>query len=181
MAVTSNDKYRKIGIIAVGVVVIVVIGILIALFKGRGYEATVEKFIDAQFDADMEAIMDLIPEEVVDKALEEEGYDSKEVDKFVKEANEELQEAVGYLKIYLGDKFNVSSEILGDKDITGDDLDEIKEDYAKIGVKVSDAKEVNVKITVKAGELEEDKSTEISVIKVGRSWYLDVQNMGSIF
>ena len=36
-------------------------------------------------------------------------------------------------------------------------------------------------MTVKADETESSNTLEISLIKVGRSWYLDMMNMGGLF
>lgn len=178
---SSNDKNRKVGIIAVAVIAIVVIGIIIALFGGRGYKATVEKFVNAQFDADAEAIFELIPEKMIDYALEEEGYDDDELDEFIEEANEELQDQLDYIERYLGEDWDVTYTILSTEDLTGDDLDDLKDDYEDIDIKVSAAKTVEVELTVKAGETETSNSLDVSVIKIGRSWYLDLESMGSIF
>lgn len=57
----------------------------------------------------------------------------------------------------------------------------MKEKYEDIDVKVSAAKTVEVKVMIKAGETENSNTLDISVIKVGRSWYLDPETMGSIF
>ena len=174
---SSNDKNRKVGIIAVAVIAIVVIGIIIALFGGRSYKATVEKFVDAQFDADAEAIFELIPKEMIDYILEEEGYNDDEFDEFIKEGNEALQNQLDYIER----DWDVTYTILNTEDVTGDDLDDLKDDYEDIDIKVSAAKVVEIELTVKAGETETSNSLDVSVIKVGRSWYLDLESMGSIF
>lgn len=181
IAVNPNDKNRKVGIIAVAVVAVIISGLIIALFGGRSYKATVEKFVNAQFDADAEAIVELIPEKMIVYALEEEGYDDDEIDKLIDEANEELQDQLDYIDKYLGEGWTVSYKILDVEDVTGDDLDDLKDDYEDIDIKVAAAKTVEVELTVKAGETESSNSLDISVIKVGRSWYLDMENMGSVF
>lgn len=181
VAVNSNDKNRKVGMIAVAVIAVVVIALIIALFGGRSYKATVEKFVNAQFDADAEAIFELIPEKMITYVLEEEGYDDDELDEFIEEGNEELQDQLDDIERYLGEDWTVSHEILTVEDVTGDELDDLKDDYEDIDIKVSAAKTVEVELTVKAGETETSDSLDISLIKVGRSWYLDLQSMGGIF
>lgn len=181
VAINPNDKNRKVGMIAVAVVAVIVIALIISLFGGRSYKATVEKFINAQFDADAEAIVELIPEKMIAYALEEEGYDDDELDEFIEEGNEELQDQLDYIERYLGEDWTVSHEILTVEDVTGDDLDDLKDDYKDIDIKVSAAKTVEVELTVKAGETETSNSLDISLIKVGRSWYLDLESMGGIF
>lgn len=181
VTVNSNDKNRKVGIIAVAVAAVVVVALIIGLFGGRGYKATVEKFVDAQFDADAEAIFELIPEKMIAYALEEEGYDEDELDEFIEEGNEELQDQLDSIERYLGEDWTVSYEILTVEDVTDDDLDDLKEDYEDMDIKVSAAKTVEIELTVKAGDTETGNSLDVSVIKVGRSWYLDLASMGGLF
>lgn len=180
VAANPNNKDRKIGMITVAVIAVIVIVLIIALFGGRSYKATVEKFVNAQFDADAEAVFELVPEKMIAHVLEEEGYDDDEFDKFIKEVNEELQDQLDYIERYLGKDWTVSYEILTAKDVTDDDLDDLKDDYEDIDIKVSAAKTVEVELTVKAGETETSNSLDISVIKVGRSWYLDLESMDGI-
>lgn len=181
VVVNSNDKNRKVGMIAVAVIAVIVIALIFTLFGGRSYKTTVEKFINAQFDADAEAIFELVPEKMIAYALEEEGYDEDELDEFIEEGNEELQDQLDYIERYLGEGWTVSYEILTVEDVTDDDLDDLKDDYEDIDIKVSVAKTVEVELTVKAGETETSNSLDISLIKVGRSWYLDLESMGGIF
>lgn len=182
VSVTSqNDKNRKVGMIAVAVAAVVVIILGVVLFGGRSYKATVEKFVDAQFDANAEAIFDLMPEKMIDYALEQDGYDSDDLDDLIDDANETLQDQLDSLDSYLGEGWKISYEILDTEDIKGDDLDDIKDAYEDADVKVSAAKDVEIEITVKADETESSNSLDVSLIKVGRSWYLDVMSMGNLF
>lgn len=181
VVVNLNDKNRKVGMIAVGVIAVIVIALIFTLFGGRSYKATIEKFVNAQFDADAEAIFELIPEKMIAYALEEEGYDEDELDEFIEEGNEELQDQLDYIEGYLGEGWTVSHKILNVEDVTGDELDDLKDDYEDIDIKVSAAKTVEVELTVKAEETETSNSLDISLIKVDRSWYLDLESMGGIF
>lgn len=180
-AASQNDKNRKVGMIAVAVAAVIVVILGVFLFGGRGYKATIEKFVDAQFDADAEAIFELLPEKMIDYALEQDGYDSDELDELVDEMNEDLQDQLDSLDDYLGEGWSISYKILEDEDVKGDDLDDIKDAYEDADVKVSAAKSVEVEITVKADETESSNSLDISLIKVGRSWYLDIMSMGGLF
>ena len=180
-APATNDKNRKVGMIAVAVAVVVVIILGVVLFGGRSYKATVEKYVDAQFDANAEAIFDLMPKKMIDYALEEEGHDSDDLDDLIEDANENIQDYLDTMDEYLGEDWKVSYEIIDTEDIKGDDLDEIKDSYEDADVEVSAAKEVELEITVKADEKEQSFSMDISLIKVGRSWYLDVMSMENLF
>lgn len=181
LVVNSGEKNRKIGMIAVCVIAVLLIGLLFILFGGRGYKTTVKKFVDAQFDADAKAIMQLIPDKMIDYVMEDEGYDEDDWDQFIEEGNESLESAMDSIDRYFGDDWKVSYEITDTEDVKGDDLADLKEDYKDIGIKVSAAKTVEVELTVKADETESSNTVDISLIKIGRSWYLDIESMGNIF
>lgn len=176
----QNDKNRKVGMIAVAVAVVVIIILGVVLFGGRSYKATVEKFVDAQFDANAEAIFDLVPEKMIDYLLEQDGYHD-DLDDVIDDTNETLQDLLDSLDSYLGEGWKISYEILDTEDIKGDDLDDIKDACEDADVKVSAAKNVEIEITVKADETESSNSMDVSLIKVGRSWYLDAMSMGNLF
>ena len=72
--VKAKKKNRKVGIIAAVVIVVVALIAIFTLFGGRGYKSTVKKYFDASMNADAKAIINLIPEEVMKKALEDEGW-----------------------------------------------------------------------------------------------------------
>lgn len=181
ITVSANNKERKIGIIAVAFIVVAIAVLVFVVFGGRSYKTTVNRFIDAQFEGDAKAIFELIPETMIDFILEEEGYDRDELDELIDEVNEEIQDQLDYIEKYLGEDWEVSYEILSAENLDGEELDELKENYEDIDVKVSAAKTVEVKVMIKAGETENSNTLDISVIKVGRSWYLDPETMGSIF
>lgn len=178
---TQDDKNRKIGMIAVAVAAVVIIILGIFLFGGRSYKSTVKKFVNAQFDGNAEAIFDLLPKKMLDYALEQDGYDSNDLDKLIDDANEELQEQIDSLDSYLGEGWKVSYEILDDENVKGDDLEDIKDGYEDADLKVSAAKNVELEVTVTAGDTESSNTQDISLIKVGRSWYIDVMSMGNLF
>lgn len=176
----DHRQDKKIGIIAVGAAAAVVLILIFVLFGGRGYKATVKQFFKATFDADGEAIVDLLPDDLLDYVLDEAGYDEDELDEFIEEIEDEIEDQLAYIERYLGDDLDFSYKIVDSEDIKGDDLKDIKKEYKRAGVKVSAAKEVEVELTVKAGKTENEDTITISVIKVGRSWYLDLDSMGSL-
>lgn len=177
----ANNKNRKVGMIAVIIGLVAIIGIGVALFGGRGYKKTVNKYIKAQFDGDTKTIFKLMPDDVVDNMLEEDGYDKDELDKLIDEVGEDLEDYMDSIERYYGEGWKVSHEILAVEKVTGDELDDLKEEYEDTDVKVSAAKTVEVELTIKGEETEASTTVEIPVIKIGRSWYLDMLTMGSIF
>ena len=180
-AIQSSQRNRVVGIAAVGVVAVVVIVMLFALLGGRSYKSTVTKFLDATFKADAKTILSLMPDDMIDYMLDDIGYDRADMNDALDELSEELQDEINYITYYLGDDWKVSYEILGAEDISAKELRELKSDYEEYDVTVSAAKNVEVTVTIKAADTETSNTIEIPVIKVGRSWYLDVENLGNIF
>ncbi len=177
VAAAPNNKNRKVGMIAVAVIVAIVIVAGFAMFGGRSYKATAEKFVNASMEADAEAIIDLMPDEVIDYIIDSEGYD--DYDEMIDDLDEELQDTVDTLEKHLKKDLKdlkISTEILNIENITGDDLDDIKDDYEDMDCKVSAAKTLEVEITIESEETEISNSVDVGVIKIGRSWYLDFKN-----
>ena len=172
---------KKFGIIAVVAVIAVVLILAIALFGGRSYKATIKKYVNATYDVNAGAIFDLVPDDMMDYMLEEDGYDRDDLEDLIDDANEELQDMVDHIERYIGEDWKLSYKIADVEKVTNDDLADLKKDYKKMGVKVSAAKTVEVELTVKYGETESGNTMNIPLIKVGRSWYLDVDSMGSLF
>lgn len=181
LIVADQDEKKKIGIITVAVVAIIVVVIAFIgffLFGGRGYKSTIDKYVDAIYEADGEALLDLLPDKLVDYGMVEYAYErnSDDID-IMDELNEMLQAQVDSTDSYYGKGWEVSNEITDDEDIKGDDLDDIKRAYEVANIKVSAAKNVEVVVTVKGGETENSYTVDIALIKSGRSWYLDMFNL----
>ncbi len=179
--VAPKGKYRqdkKMGIIAAAVIVLIA---AIVLFGGRSYKSTVNKYVKAQFNVDAAAIIRLIPDDVIDYMLEDKGYDKDDLDGLIEEANDSMQDDIDSIKRYFGENWKFSYKIINAEDIKGDNLKDLKKDYKRMGVNISAAKTAEVEYTVKFGELESSNSMKFSLIKVGRSWYLDINSMGSVF
>ena len=174
---STAKKNREKGIV-LAVCVIVAVVLLVYTLGGRSYKKTIDTFVTSQFAVDAQSIVELLPEKVVDKALEETGYSKTEL---VEETNDSLKKQVDYIDQYLGDDWKLSYKMTNVEDVTDDDLDDLKSNYEDINVKVSAAKTVEVEFTLKGDETEVSNSLEISVIKVDRSWYLDLYTMGNLF
>ena len=76
----------------------------------------------------------------------------------------------------------ISYEIAETETLKGDDLADIKDLYKDdIGLKVSAAKQIEVEMTVHIDEdTEFTNSLDVDLVKVGRSWYLDIPTMGGL-
>lgn len=174
---STAKKNREKGIV-LALCVIVAVVFLVYTLGGRSYKKTIDTFVTSQFAVDAQSIVELLPEKVLDKELEETGYSKTEL---VEETNDSLKKQVDYIDQYLGDDWKLSYKMTNVEDVTGDDLNDLKSNYEDINVKVSAAKTVEVEFTLKGDETEISNSLEVSVIKVDRSWYLDLYTMGNLF
>ena len=174
---STAKKNREKGIV-LALYVIVAVVLLVYTLGGRSYKKTIDTFVTSQFAVDAQSIVELLPEKVLDKELEETGYSKTEL---VEETNDSLKKQVDYIDQYLGDDWKLSYKMTNVEDVTGDDLNDLKSNYEDINVKVSAAKTVEVEFTLKGDETEISNSLEVSVIKVDRSWYLDLYTMGNLF
>lgn len=175
----ERHQDKKVGMIAVAVVAIIILIAAFALFGGRSYHTAIKQFVNATFEVDGKKMLKLVPGGVINGALEDAGFDDR--DEMIEEIEEALQDSVDYIELYLGEDWSVSYEITGVENVSGNTLKRLKKTYEKYDVKVSAAKTAEVEFTVKAGETESGNSMEISLIKVGNSWYIDVESMGGIF
>lgn len=177
-SIQSSQRNKMIGIAAVAVAAIVVVFLAFNLLGGRGYESTVTKFLDASLDGDAETIISLLPDKMVDQALEELGYHPSDRDEAVEELNAALQSAAGSLKEALGDNLKVSYNVVSAEDLSASKLLELRQSYSVYDIDVDGAKEVDVEMTVTATalDLSGTYTLTVPVVQVGRSWYLDAEN-----
>ena len=177
-SIQSSQRNKMIGIAAVAAAAIVVVFLAVNLLGGRGYESTVTKFLDASLDGDAETIISLLPDEMVDQAMEELGYHPSDRDEAVEELNAALQSAAGSLKEALGDNLKVSYNVVSAEDLSASKLLELRQSYSVYDIDVDGAKEVDVEMTVTATalDLSGTYTLTVPVVQVGRSWYLDAEN-----
>ncbi len=176
-----TDRNKKIGMLAVALAAVAVVIFAVFLFGGRSYKSTIKQYVENQFDGNAKALFKLIPDDMVDYMLEEDGYDEDDLDDLIEEIEEDLNDQIESLDNYLGDKWKISYEILAVEDMKGDDLDDIKDDYEDANIKVSAAKIVEIEILITADETESSDTLDIALIKSGRSWYLDIMSMGGLY
>ena len=174
----NSGKYKKIGIAAVAAVAVLVVIAAVSLLGGRSDTATAERFFDAVFAADAEAIVDLIPPDLIDAAIEESGYSRAEVEAEFQQMASEMSYALGALDS-LGDGVDISYNAVDSEEMDPDQLRYLQEQYDALHVDVSDARTVEVELRMQMRSMGLDESTtiDIPVIQVGRSWYIDVTNL----
>ena len=161
---------RNIGIIAVAAVAVIALLIsCLFIFGGRSYKDVVRDYFKATEKADAKLMMELLPDDLI-------KYVMKEEDMTKKEMTEDLQDSLDMIHRYY-DEVKISYEITDTEDFDKDELKEIKEMYEEIDVKVKDAMIVEVEVTMELDGDERTTTQELTLIKVGGSWYLDIEDV----
>lgn len=173
VAVPAKKKTVVAGI-AIAVVAIIMIAAAVfgatKLFGGGNIseEKIIEKYVNSMVKMDFKTILSLIPDEMIDYIVAENGYGSR------KEMIADIEEEVSVEEEY-GISFNdidVDYEIVSESKIIGDDFRDLCEDFEEIEtLKITQAKEYEVEVTVNVlGEKYSD-TMDVLLIKVGNSWY----------
>ena len=169
---------RNIAIIICVAVVAIVFGTM--FLGGRSVKTTVDKMITATFAGDAQGIVDLVPDKVLDQVLRSEGYDRSQLDSFLAEGSDELQVQLNLLALNVGSPMK-TEHTFTEEDKTQEEIDDLNSEYEEFGVKVSAAKTAWVEITVSGPVRENTSQMNLPLIKVGKSWYVDVVSLGSLF
>lgn len=174
----SASKNKKIGIIAAAAVVIALVFAVFSLFGGRSDKAVAEQLFDAVLAQDEEALMDLIPKDMLNTVMEEEGYDKDSLRAEFRAMSSSMLTELLPQDIF-GDQMDFSYKAIGSADTEPSHLSDVQESYKEYGVKVSGAREVQVEFTLRMDSLnlEESDTINVPVIKVGGTWYLDILNL----
>ena len=137
--------------------------------------------MDIQYTGNMGELVDLVPDEVWDHLLARDGYDEEDLDVMLAETTELAQDQLEAYDEYFGADWEVSYQILSAEDVDAEELAGLQERYEALGVDVSKAKTVEVEVTIQGSKSETSDTMDISLMKSGRSWYLDVQQLGGLF
>ena len=163
---------RLVGTIAVAAVAVMVLFAGFSLFGGRSPDKTVTQLVDAVFGGDGEAIVALMPETVL-KLAAEEGYSKQDL---IDELQSELDSQLYWILSYVGDDWSVSCKVIQSEDMSNKELRALQDEYTEYDTNVTAAKTIKARVTFTSDEYDNTNTIEIPVIKVGRSWYIDILN-----
>ena len=184
-----EKKKSKGGLIAIIISAVVVVALVAAYFLwgdqilgmfggGKGGksspESVAEAFMEAYKKCDAEGIVDLIPEEVVKKSVEEEFDGDKE--ELIKDIQDALDKDKDLIEDQGSKMSKIKYEIVDVEDVDEDDIDEMNETFKDkdVNLKVKDAKTVKIELSYTSEDEDEDETgtLKIGVVKIGSSWYL---------
>ena len=169
-----SGKAKVIGVIVAALVVAALLGCwILGVFGGNDQEDVVDQFIDSMFDADAEGIVDAIPDELMNVLLEEADCTEREL-------VDQLQEVLDYAFEYMPEGIKISHRIDETESIYGEELEEVKRQYAEMGVEVAAAKSVEVELTASAMGMSESIEIEVGLVKISGIWCIDFLSLGDI-
>lgn len=170
----KSSKKIIVGIVATVAVITVAIIVIMNIIGSNSYKSVIDTYINSSLKtADATAVMELFPDEFLSYALKKENMSRREA---ADELQEQLDKTVDMIDSYCDD-WSVSYEITDTHDSSKADIRLLSEDCEDLyGFTVSDEKEVTVEVSVSAnvdGEIKDQtQDRDITLIKVGNSWYL---------
>ncbi len=174
------SKGALIGIIAGGAALLIALVLVLALTIGtRSWQATVNQLIDAELDMDFKKMVDLVfPDELLNAYLDEQDMTKEEFDEMIEEQQEEIDER----KEENPDEYeeyrdSFSFEIVDHENLSKKEIRKLNEKYDEkfeTGKNyISDAMTVTLEVSM---DDEDPEEIELTLIKVGRKWYLDTSS-----
>lgn len=165
-AVRSKKQNKAIG---VTVVILAAIVLLILLLGKPGYKTTVNTFMDAMLEADAKALLSVLPDDVIDSLMDELWFDTDER----KEFTAYLQDTLEAFSEDHSD-YKISYKIDDTIDLSAKELKELNAEYEDIGLKMTEAKEADITVTIRYDGDTEHITTTIPLIKTDGKWYIDL-------
>lgn len=176
-AKAKNINVKLIGIVA-AVVVVLFVAFKLLFGGGGGPEKSATKFVDSIFKGDGKAIVNMIPDKVIEEIMDEEDMTKKEM-------IEELNDGLEYIKDDMDDmydKWSVKCKVLDTEDMSKRELRDLADRYEdRYDIDVKAAKTVSVKATLKADGETDSNTMDIVMIKVGGKWYLEYSSINRYF
>ncbi len=184
----SMDRNKLIGLgVIAAVVLVALILILVLVFSGRSAESALESYIKGVLTLDAEKMMDNVPDAQIKAYADEEDISKRE-------AKEELTESLQKVLDMLEDNYDevdpeevgkVSVEIRDKDKWTGKDVREYNKNYEDnndVEINIKEGMTVEIKITVKYdGEEYKYRISNIDVVKIGGSWYVDSLSIAEVY
>ncbi len=171
-AAPKASSNTKVGMIAAGILAIIVVVLAVIIFGGRGPKATANQFLKGTFKGNANQIVKLMPKKQIKAMIEEDYHGDK--DDMLEELDDRLDDMLDMLnESDIKYKYKITDIDKLDRDDTEDCEDELNAAY-DTNIKVKKAKVVTAEITFRNKEFDEkyEEKIEITVGKIGSSWYI---------
>ena len=167
----KRPPYVAIGAIVL-VVILLIVGIRFIFFRDT-YETPIKNMVKVMEDRDVDAAMELIPENFLDAA---EGLTGMTKEEMADMLEEDLLDAFDQ---YIGD-IEIDYEIGDTRDLSQSELRDISDEYMGVLGDIEEGKEVEFSYEMYVdGELEEESSDDetINVVKIDGKWYISPNDL----
>lgn len=176
----SHSRKRKIGTTVVAVITVFIaitaIAWLAAAAASDGgnpgtpsYRDTVGDFIEAINDADVRSLFQLMPAELIDSYITEEGIEKQDLMALVQQ---ELDLTGENLIALYGEDWSINHEILETRELLEDELLQLQAEYEELELQISEAIVVDLALTFGEEEPANDSTIQVLLLKIGGSWYI---------
>lgn len=172
-AKAKNINVKLIGIVA-AVVVVLFVAFKLLFGGGGGPEKSATKFVDSIFKGDGKAIVNMLPDKVIEEIMDEEDMTKKEM---IEELNDYLEDKKDDMDDRY-DKWSVKCKVLDTEDFSKRELRNLADRYEdSYDIDVKAAKTVSVKATLKADGETDSNTMDIVMVKIGSKWYVDYNSV----
>lgn len=163
--------YQCIGIAAGALAVLIIL--LVLVFGGNGgMTKPIDNLIAITFKGKFEKIKDMAPAEYWEYMEDEYDLD---IDEMIEEAEENADDMMDYYEEEYGDNIRVSYKVTKKKELSDKKLEGIAEALADAydldEDKFTSAYELDVEMTIKGSEDDDEEENEMTVIKYAGKWY----------
>jgi hypothetical protein len=174
------SRKRKIGTTVIAVIVVFVVITVFAWFSAANasdggnpgtpsYRDTVGDFIQAINDADVRSLFQIIPAELINSYLTEEGIEKRDLMDLVQL---ELDETRENMILLYGEEWNITHEILETRELVEEELQALQEEYRELELEISNAMIVDLSLTFTEDPAPDAPTVQILLLKIGGSWYI---------
>ena len=152
------------------------------LLGGLSYKLVAKKYMKYDIAGDAAKVYKLFPKKVVDDLKETvEIEDADEWKDWVEDISEGREDAFKAKEDELGGKLKVSYEISDTRDLKGDELEIIQDQYEELyDLDVKAAKVVEFDVELKGRDDKEEFTVEVTLIQVGLFWYVEINSTPNI-
>ena len=159
-----SKTQRVIVLICIIVAVVMILVLIFGVFGGNSKKNAVKDYFNAIEKCDAGRMMDCIPDKVVDQFMDEEDMSRREMEEELQDEMDDQFQDIDSIKVTFQDT----------EDWDKDDVEDLSDYFEELyDIKIKDAVTYEVKIHMEAngGDDVKTEETEITVVKIGGSWY----------
>lgn len=178
-----KKSFKKIKIVPIVILLLLVVTVIVFpkfIIAGQTEKKIIKEFVKAEMTGDVEKIIDNLPEEILEIAKTEGGMSR---DELAEAMRKQFDSAIDTLESTYGKDWKYSYKINSLKKVSQEDLEDIKDMYSddfEIELDISEAKSAEVEINISGNQIENNITLDVSLIKAGGTWYLDIASLASL-